>query len=58
MYLINKDDRQHPKSAQVITGDFRFFAGIPNMELVKNIPEYFSSLCILMIPQNNIKNPA
>lgn len=46
------DDRQHPKSAQIITGDFCFFAGIPNMELVKNIPEYFSSLCILMIPQN------
>jgi len=47
------DDIQNPKSAQIITGDFCFFAGVPNIELVKNIPEYFSSQCILMTPQND-----
>lgn len=46
------DDRQNPKSAQIITGDFCFFGGVPNIELVKNIPDYFTSECILMIPQN------
>lgn len=46
------DDRQGPKSAQIVTGDFCFFAGIPDAELVKNIPEFFPSPCILMIPQN------
>jgi len=46
------DDIMNPKSAQIITGDFCFFAGIPNSELVKNIPECFSSQCILMIPHN------
>lgn len=47
------DDIQNPKSAQIITGDFCFFAGVPNMELVRNIPEYFSAQCILMVPQND-----
>ncbi len=46
------NDIQSPKSAQIITGDFCFFAGVPNVELVRNIPEYFPSECILMIPQN------
>lgn len=46
------DAIQNPKSAQIITGDFCFFAGAPNIELVKNIPQYFTSECILMIPQN------
>lgn len=39
-------------SAQIIIGDFCFFAGIPDTELVRNIPNYFSSDCILMIPEN------
>ncbi|MDP4145475.1 MAG: GNAT family N-acetyltransferase [Bacillota bacterium] len=47
------DDIENPKSAQIITGDFCFFAGTPNIELIKNIPEYFSSQCILMIPQSD-----
>ena len=46
------DDSQNPKSGKIITGDFCFFAGVPNIELVKNIPDYFISECILMIPQN------
>ena len=47
------DDLQNPKSAQIITGDFCFFAGVPNAKLVKNIPDYYLSQWILMIPQNN-----
>lgn len=47
------DDLQHPQSAQIVTGDFCFFAGVPNRELVKNIPLSFSSQYILMIPQND-----
>jgi hypothetical protein len=47
------DDIQNPKSAQIITGDFCFFAGILNVGLVKNIPENFPSKCVLMIPQND-----
>jgi hypothetical protein len=46
------DDIQNPKSAQIIIGAFCFFAGVPNIELVKNIPQYFISECILMIPQD------
>ncbi len=46
------DDIRNPKSAQIITADFCFFAGVPNLELVKNIPEYFAVPNILMIPQN------
>jgi len=47
------DDIQNPKAVQIITGDFCFFAGAPNLELVKNIPEYFPTSCILMVPQND-----
>lgn len=47
------DNIENPKSAQIITGDFCFFAGTPNRELVKNIPHYFPSQYILMIPQND-----
>ena len=47
------DVLQNPKSAQIITGDFCFFSGIPNIELVRNIPENFPSRSILMIPQNS-----
>ena len=47
------DDIRNPKSAQIITGDLCFFAGAPNIELVKNIPEYFPSKYILMVPQND-----
>lgn len=47
------DDIQHPGSAQIITGDFCFFAGKADRELVKNIPAYFTSECIIMVPQHN-----
>lgn len=44
------DNIQKPVSAQIITGDFCFFAGVPDMELIKNIPPYFTAPCILMVP--------
>lgn len=47
------DNNETPTSGQIIVGDFCFFAGIPNMELVKNIPAHFRSDIILMIPQND-----
>lgn len=46
------DNLQNPKSAQIIVGDFCFFAGIPNYELVKNIPTNFLSNNILMVPEH------
>ncbi|TYQ15883.1 UNVERIFIED_CONTAM: GNAT acetyltransferase-like protein [Acetivibrio alkalicellulosi] len=46
------DDIQNPKSAQIITADFCFFSGVPNVELVKNIPEFYPCDFIIMIPQN------
>lgn len=46
------DDKESPRSAQTIVGDFCCFAGVPNLELVKNIPSSFPSKCILMVPQN------
>lgn len=47
------DNENNPKSAQIITGDFCCFAGLPNIELTKNIPEDHTSEFILMIPQND-----
>ncbi len=46
------DRNEDPQSAQIITGDFCFFAGVPDLELVQNIPLYFKSEYILMVPQN------
>lgn len=46
------DCTESPQSAQIIVGDFCFFAGVPNIELSENIPASFQSPCILMIPQN------
>lgn len=44
------DNVQNPKSAQILVGDFCFFAGVPNLDLVKNIPDYYTTSCILMVP--------
>jgi hypothetical protein len=44
------DHIEDPKSAQILTGDICFFAGVPNIEPVKNLPE--SSQSVLAIPQN------
>ncbi len=46
------DRLENPQSAQIVVGDFCFFAGVPNRKLVENIPVNFPSPCILMIPQH------
>ncbi|HWR22975.1 MAG TPA: GNAT family N-acetyltransferase [Feifaniaceae bacterium] len=46
------DDAEKPASAQIIVGDFCFFAGAPDTALVKNIPPAFPSETILMIPRD------
>lgn len=46
------DDPDYPRSAQIIVGDFCFFAGVPHEELALHIPADFSSKTILFIPQH------
>lgn len=50
------DDLENPVAAQIITGDFCFFAGDAHhpqaKELVSNIPENYTHPWILMIAQN------
>ena len=41
-------DRDHPKAACAFLGCFAFYAGEPDMELVKNKPKEFT----IMVPQN------
>jgi len=45
-------DSMNPSAAQVIVGDFCFFAGAADKKLVYHIPIEFSSKEILMIPQS------
>jgi GNAT superfamily N-acetyltransferase len=47
------DTLSNPSSAQIIVGDFCFFAGTPNIDLVQNFPADFHSDFLLMIPQND-----
>lgn len=47
------DNITSPKSAKVVIGDFCFFAGEANNELVWNKPEDYKSNFIIMISQNN-----
>lgn len=35
------NDITNPQSAQIITADFCFFAGVPDAALVRNFPEDF-----------------
>ncbi len=46
------DNLEAPASAQILVGDFCFFAGVPDVRLVRNIPAAFSSDFLLMVPQN------
>lgn len=46
------DNLAAPASAQILVGDFCFFAGIPDAQLVRNIPSAFQPDFLLMIPQN------
>lgn len=47
------DRIQNPTSAQIITADFCFFAGAPNIKLAEHIPSDYLSNYILMVPQND-----
>jgi GNAT superfamily N-acetyltransferase len=44
---------ERPLSAMAILGDFCFFAGLPNEELVKYKPQGHNKNFIIMVPQNN-----
>ncbi len=46
MGYVVVDDEKFPKSAQIVLGDFCFFAGIPNKELIKK------AAAEIIIPQN------
>ena len=52
MGKIYVTDREEPLSAMVILGDFCFFAGRPDRELVSFKPDWRSSDFIIMVPQN------
>lgn len=45
-------DREHPVSAMAILGDFAFFAGEPDQELISYKPEWCRQEFMIMIPQN------
>lgn len=47
------DNINNPKSAQILIGDFCFFAGEVNKELLINKPDDYKSNFIIMDPQNN-----
>ena len=46
------DDKDNFQSAQIVLGDFCYFAGIGSEELVRNIPAGYPSDFIIMTPQN------
>jgi len=49
---IYVDSSENPLSAMAILGDFCFFAGLPNKELVLFKPKEFMKDFIIMVPQN------
>lgn len=53
MGSIYADDSEKPLSAMAIIGDFCFFAGQPNKELVLYKPEECMQDFIIMVPQND-----
>ena len=52
MGKIYADDRNTPTSAMAIIGDFTFFAGKPNIELVSYKPDWCTQNFMIMVPQN------
>ena len=49
---IYADDKENPNSAMAILGDFCFFAGKPNKELISFKPEWLNQDLIIVVPQN------
>lgn len=52
MGAIYADDLEHPKSAMAMLGDFCFFAGDPEEELVRFKPETCKQDFMIMVPQD------
>lgn len=50
---IYVDNQDNPKAAMVILGDFCFYAGVPNKELILYKPESCHQDFIIMVPQND-----
>jgi len=46
------DKEKDPKSAQLVIGDFCFFSGLPNAELITNKPSGRDSDFIIMVPKD------
>ncbi len=49
---IYADDCNNPKSAMALLGDFAFFAGEPEQELVLHKPTWCTQDFLIMVPQN------
>lgn len=52
MGKIYADDLNNPTAAMAMIGDFTFFAGKPNIELVSYKPDWCIQNFMIMIPQN------
>lgn len=52
MGKIYADDSNKPTAAMAIIGDFTFFAGKPNIELVSYKPVWCTQTFMIMVPQN------
>lgn len=52
MGKIYADDRNIPTAAMASIGDFTFFAGKPNIELVSYKPDWCDQNFMIMVPQN------
>lgn len=52
MGKIYADDLNNPTAAMAMIGDFTFFAGKPNIELVSYKPDWCIQYFMIMIPQN------
>lgn len=52
MGRIYADSLKNPRSAMAILGDFAFFAGTPNQELLLFKPDWCVQDFIIMVPQN------
>ena len=50
---IYADDKEEPNSAMAILGDFCFFAGKPNRDLITFKPEWFDQDFFIIVPQNH-----
>lgn len=53
MGKIYADDLEHPTAAMAILGDFSYYAGKPNVELVAYKPDWCTQDFIIMTPQND-----